>query len=84
MTKLRRILFFGSETAVLGVPVVWFLQNARASYVEPLLPAFYFGLLGLLIASVWSHSTERRLAYFGFGTLGLAILWLFTSAVVVE
>jgi hypothetical protein len=62
---------------------VYFLKNGRASYVEPLLPAFYCGMIGLLIASVWSYSAERHVARVGFATLGLAVLWVLLSPSIV-
>ena len=71
----KRLLFFASETAVLGVIVAAWYHGQRAVYVEPIQPVFCLGFLGLFVFSFGCMDAKPTLANVGFATLGLAVLW---------
>ena len=82
--RVLRLLFFASETAVVGIMFVYFLSGGFARYVQPLYPLLLGGSIGLLVASLWSFAVDRRLALVGVVTLLLCAFWLTSCPCIVE
>ena len=80
----RRLLFFASETAVLGCHAATFYYGGRAKYIDPIIPVYVLGFVGLLVFSLGCINTLPALAKVGFITLGLSILLDFFVTYVVE
>ena len=77
-----RLLFFASETAVIGVVVATYVSGSQAVYVRPMIPVFLLGGLGLFAASVWFHERAPGLARAGYATLVLTLFWVYFAQVI--
>ena len=73
--KALWFLFIASETAVLGVVALDFINSHRAAIRGLLMPAFAVGWPALLVTSLALFRYSRRAAAFGLVSCALGAFW---------